>query len=163
MNTEQVQKEIRSVDRKIEFEKGKIVRINQIIDTIRGNIDQLDIQKRQLKKKLTLIGKDKKLPNGCEISFDGFWPQIMESGIDKRDIFILQNDDLKPAQLGRLLGITTGRAYQLKQHAIRKMRHPHRIEIIGDHYEDIEYAHHVRDFNQLIEEQDAKDKIVLMA
>jgi len=163
MNAEQIQKEIRSVDRKIEFEKGKIVRINQIIDTIRGNIDQLDIQKRQLKKKLTLIGKDEKLPNGCEISLDGFWMQIMESGIDKRDIFILQNDDLKPAQLGRLLGITTGRAYQLKQHAIRKMRRRERLEIIEDYYEDIEYAHHVRDFNQLIEEQDAKDKIVLMA
>jgi hypothetical protein len=163
MNAEQIQKEIRSIDKKIEFEKGKITRINHIIDEIRGNIGRLDLEKWQLKQKLKFAQKAEKLPSHFSIDLGGFWQKILESGIDHREIFMLQNMDIKAAELGRLLGISTGRAYQIREHAIRKMRHPHRIEIMSDFHEDIEYANHIKDFNRLIEEEDALDKMFLIA
>ena len=163
MNAEQIQKEIRSVDRKIEFEKGKIFRIKQIIDTVKGNIEDFELQKRELKRKLKAAQNASNLPSDCRIYLDGVWSNVLESGFDSREIYILQNMEIGDSELGRRLQITKERVRQIKEKALRKLRHSDRIRPLGEELEDIEYMHSIHDMYNNIAEQDAKERIVLIA
>lgn len=163
MNAEQIQKQIRSIDKKIEFEKGKIVRIKQIIDTVKVNIEDFEFQRKKLKKKLKAAQNASNLPSDCRIYLDGVWSDVLESGFDSREIYILQNIEIGDSELGRRLEITKERARQIKEKALRKLRHPDRARPLEDELEDIEYMHSIHDMYDNIAKQDAEDKIVLIA
>lgn len=163
MNAEQIQKEIRSIDKKIEFEKNKITRIKQIIDTVKGNIEDFEFERRELKRKLKAAQNAVNIPSDCRIHLNSIWSDVLESGFDSREIYILQNIEIGDSELSRRLEITKERVRQIREKALRKLRHPDRIRPLGEELEDIEYMHSIHDMYDNIAQQDAKERIVLMA
>ena len=163
MNAEQIQKEIRLIDKKIEFEKGKIARIKQIIDTVKENIGDFEFERRELKRKLKAAQNAVNLPSDCRIHLNGVWGDVLESGFDSREIYILQNMEVGDTELSRRLEITKERVRQIREKALRKLRHPDRSRPLGEELEDIEYMHSIHDMYDNISKQDAQERIVLMA
>lgn len=98
------------------------------IRTLRDELRVLVTEAKRLKKEETAA------KNAAEIAetsrnFTGLWSEAIASGMTAKEVVSLQHLDSKLREVGEMLGVTAGRARQIRMKAERKMRHPKRHDL----------------------------------
>lgn len=107
----------------------KIKALRAEIKTLREDLSRIKAEEESLRKRHEEEAEREKVD---ALGLGGEWLLLPETGISAREIIALQHvvsgSTLK--KLGEQMGVTPGRAAQIRNKALRKLRHPKRIGLV---------------------------------
>lgn len=109
----------------------KIKALRAEIKTLREDLARMKREEEALRKR---HAEESERANVEALGLGGEWLTLPETGITAREIIALQHvvtgSTLK--KLGEQLGVTPGRAAQIRNKVLRKLRHPKRIGLVAN-------------------------------
>jgi uncharacterized small protein (DUF1192 family) len=107
----------------------KIKALRAEIKTLRADLARIKSEEQALRKK---HAEESELAKVDALGLGGEWLRLPETGISAREIIALQHveNGTMLKTLGEQLGVTSSRARQIRDKALRKLRHPKRIGMV---------------------------------
>jgi DNA-directed RNA polymerase sigma subunit (sigma70/sigma32) len=101
------------------------------IKSLREDLARIKDEERALHKR---AAEESERANVEALGLGGEWLLLPETGITAREIIALQHvvSGSPLRKLGEQMGVTPGRAREIREKALRKLRHPKRIGLVAN-------------------------------